>query len=598
MAEYSDRPTSRRLISLRPALAFLRPYVGRVALASVALVLTAGVTLAVGQGLKALVDAGFNGAALGDAMWFFGGLVVLLTIGTFVRFYLVSWVGERVSADIRLAVYQHLIGLDAVFFERNQAGEIQSRLTTDTTLLQTVIGSSVSIALRNVLMFFGGLVFMVASNPKLAAVVLVSVPLMIGPVMFFGRRVRTLSRDSQDTIANVGSYVNESLQQIKTVKAFGHEPVDVARFTERVEAAFSVARERISKRALLTAVVMLLVFGAVGGMLWVGGRDVIAGRITAGELTAFVFYAVVVAGSLGAISEVIGDLQRAAGAMERLMELLHAGSEVVTPAQPRALSKPVSGAIEVAGVDFSYPTRPDVQVLSNVTFTIAPGATVAIVGPSGAGKSTLFDLILRFYDPTGGQITLDGIPLQQLALVDLRQVMGLVPQQPVLFSGSLADNIRYGRPSATEEEIARVIAAAHLSEVIAELPDGADTQLGEFGVGLSGGQRQRVAIARPMLKDPKVLLLDEATSALDAQSEQTVQLALDALAAERTTIVIAHRLATVRDADLIVVLEQGRIVASGTHDALLTSSPLYANLAALQFGTPSPAEPLSAVSGS
>ena len=583
-----ERASSRDLGQLRPALRFLAPYRWAVVGASIALVLTASVTLSVGQGIRLLIDEGFSQGSpdvLIRSIGIFAVMVLLLAIGTFVRFYLVSWIGERVAADLRSAVFDRVVALHPGFFEANFASEIQSRITTDTTLLQNVIGSSVSIALRNLLMFVGGLILLFVTNPRLSLFVVVAAPLVIAPIILFGRKVRRLSRDTQDSIAHVGSYVSEALRQIKTVQAYNHEVEDRRRFGLHVEQAFDISVQRIRQRALLITLVMILVLAAIAGMLWVGGQDVLAGRTSAGELTAFIFYAFIVAGSVGAISEVVSDLQRAAGATERLLELLATDSALPESSDPVRLAEPVRGAIAVRDLVFAYETRADQPALDGVGFSVEPGETVALVGPSGAGKSTLFDLLLRFYDPQQGSILLDGVDLRQLALADLRRHLALVSQDPVLFSGTVAENIRYGRLDATEDEVRAAAAAAFASSFIEALPAGYDTDLGEGGVRLSGGQRQRVAIARAVLRDPRVLLLDEATSSLDAESEHMVQQALDRLSVGRTTLVIAHRLATVMGADRILVLDAGRIVAQGTHRGLIESDPLYARLAALQFGT-------------
>ncbi|MEQ8485971.1 MAG: ABC transporter transmembrane domain-containing protein [Pseudomonadales bacterium] len=581
-----DRPTSRSLGSLKPALGFVRPYLRQVVFASIALVITAGVTLSIGQGMRLVIDEGLGTGSsdvLVSSIGLFALLMVALTAGTFLRFYFVSWVGERVSADIRLAVFNHLIRLHPAFFETNQPTEIQSRITTDTTLLQTVIGSSVSIALRNALMFAGGLVLLFVTNAKLSLIVVASVPFVVAPVVLFGRRVRQLSRRSQDTLAEVGSYAGESLRHIKVVQSFNHEPEDERLFAGRVESAFAVAVHRIRQRAFLIALVMLLVMAAVATMLWVGGQDVITGSISAGELAAFIFYAFIVAGSVGAITEVYSDLQRAAGAMERLMELLASPSELPEPLRPRALPADARGRLEVAGVGFCYPTRRDRQVLDGVTFTVAPGEMVALVGPSGAGKTTLFDLVQRFYDPDDGAILLDGVDLRALSLRDVRQHVGYVPQEAVLFAGTVADNLRYGKPDASPAELQRALALAHADGFVAALPEGLATRIGEGGSGLSGGQKQRLAIARALLTRPRVLLLDEATSALDAQSEQDIRDSIDALKGQCSIVAIAHRLSTVRQANRILVLDGGRLVASGNHERLLADSELYARFARIQF---------------
>jgi ATP-binding cassette subfamily B protein len=581
-----DRDKSKNLKSLLPALRFLAPYKLQIVLAFVALTVTAGVTLSIGQGLRILIDQGFSSGSaeqLDNAIWIFAMLITLLSVGMFIRFFLVSWIGERFTADLRRAVYDHVVDLHPSFFESNHSGEIQTRITTDTTLLQTVIGSSVSIALRNSLMFLGGVIWLFISNPKLTAIVLSSVPVVIIPILFFGRRVRSLSRSSQDCIAEAGSYVGETLQNIKTVQAFNHQDIDKQMFGQRVDAALQVAIQRITQRSVLTTVVILLVFGAVIGMMWVGGHDVLAGRITGGELTAFVFYAVIVAGSVGAISEVMGDIQRAAGAMERLVELLGAENMIVAPANAQSLDEPLQGNLRIQGLQFCYPSRPDAPAISQLDLEVPPGSSLALVGPSGAGKSTLFDLLLRFYDAQAGQILLDGVDISCLDPKELRRHIAVVPQQSVLFTGNVWDNIRYGNPAASDDEVIEAAKAAYAHDFISQLPEAYDSDLGEAGTRLSGGQRQRIAIARAILKDPEILLLDEATSALDAESEHVVQQALAMLMKNRTTLVIAHRLATVIDVDRIAVLEQGRMIALGSHRELLNTSPLYARLAELQF---------------
>ncbi len=586
MDDVIDRPASRELGSLKPALAFLRPYLKQVALASVALVITAGVTLSIGQGMRLVIDRGLGEGSsdvLVHTIGVFAVLMLVLTAGTFMRFYYVSWVGERVSADIRTAVFNHIIRLHPGFFEENAPTEIQSRITTDTTVLQTVIGSSVSIALRNILMFLGGLVLLFVTNPKLSLVVIACVPFVVAPVILFGRRLRRLSRASQDTLADVGSYAGESLRHIKVVQAFNHQAVDERLFAGRVEHAFRVGIRRVRQRAWLVALVMLLVMGAIATMLWVGGNDVIAGRITAGELAAFIFYAFIVAGSVGAISEVYSELQRAAGATERLMELLHAPSALVEAVHPASFAPAGRGRLEVRELSFVYASRPAHAVLDSVSFTVEPGEMVAVVGPSGAGKSTLFDLIQRFYDPVGGAILLDGLDLRSLALADVRGQIGFVPQETALFAGTVADNVRYGLPDAAEDDVADALRLAHADGFVRALPDGLDTRIGEAGVGLSGGQRQRLAIARALLPKPRLLLLDEATSALDAQSEQHIRDSIGAMKGRCSILAIAHRLSTVRQADRILVLDGGRLVASGDHETLMRDSELYARFARIQF---------------
>ncbi len=578
--------SNKKLTRLLPALKFLRPYWGRITLALIALVFTAAVLLSIGQGVRLLIDQGFTtGSAeqLGKTLLGFGLLVVALAAGTFVRFYLVTWIGERVITDLRRAVFEHVVDLHPAFFETNLSGEIQGRITTDTTLLQTVIGSSVSVALRNIIVFFGGLILLLITNPKLTGMVMLAVPLTIGPILFFGRRVRSLSRTSQDRVADVGTYVGETLQNIKTVQAYNHQELDKEKFASHAERAFDVAVWRIRYRAVLITVVMVLLMGAIGGMLWVGGRDVMSGVITTGELAAFVFYAMLVAVSVAAISEVYGELQRAAGATERLMELLHAKSLIIDAGKMHFADTAVKGVLKINQLGFHYESRPKHKALDNICLEVPSGGHIAIVGPSGAGKSTLFDLILRFYDPQEGCIELDGIGIRDIPLQELRANIGIVPQSPALFTTTVSENIRYGRPDATDAEVQAAAKAAYADEFINRLPDGYDSFVGESGVRLSGGQRQRIAIARAVLKNPRVLLLDEATSALDAESEHVVQKALTQLMENRTTLVIAHRLATVIHADKIIVLEGGKIVDSGTHQALIQSNELYARLAKLQF---------------
>lgn len=574
---------------------FVRPYRLRLVIAIIALVATAGLTLSLGQGVKLMIDEGFSSQStlgLANALSVVGFIIFAMSIGAYFRFYMVSWLGERVVADVRKKLYSHLVSLPPSFFEDNLAGEIQSRVTTDTTLLQTVIGSSFSFALRNALTFIGGLSLMFISNIKLTLIVLLVVPFIIFPLIYFGRKVKKLSRDSQDKIASVGAWAGESLQHIKVVQAFTREDLVNEQFGQAAEGAFDVALKRIRQRAMLIALVMMLVMGSVAGMLFVGGSDVIAGELSAGDLAAFVFYAIMVAGSLAAVTEVYGEVQRAAGAAERIRELLATEAEIQSPKTEKAAnefsnlevpeqdSKPL---IEFKNTRYAYPSRPNIDAINKLNLAIQAGERIALVGPSGAGKSTLFDLLLRFRDPLNGDIEISGKSLLNWDLQDLRSQFALVPQQPVLFSANVWDNLKYGRPDATEEEVLAAAKAAHADEFIAELPEGYQSFLGEQGVKLSGGQKQRLAIARAILRDPKILLLDEATSALDAQSEHYVQQALNELMKGRTTFIIAHRLATVRHVDRIAVFDHGQLVDIGSHDELIESSDLYRRLAQLQF---------------
>ncbi|WP_237057528.1 ABC transporter transmembrane domain-containing protein [Microbulbifer sediminum] len=568
---------------------FMRPYKMVLVAAGVALVFTAGVTLSIGQGIRLLVDEGLvesSGAALRTAVLVLMALALLMAVGTYARHYLVSWLGERVVADLRTAVFDHIVTLHPSYFETNRSGEIMSRLTTDTTLLQHIIGTSFSMALRSALMFVGALVLLLFTNLKLSLMVLVGVPLVLLPIVLYGRRVRKLSRASQDSIADVGSYAGEIIQHIKTVQSYTRESDEKKAFAGEVETAFRVAKRRIRQRALLMAVVILLMFGAVSGLLWVGGNDMIAGRMSAGDLAAFVFYAMLMGSAVATISEVYGELQRATGATERLMDLLQVEAEIPASVggdekeEARAVAP---GRVAFEAVDFSYPSRPDQPAISELSLVVEEGKSLALVGPSGAGKSTLLELLQRFYDPQRGRITLDGVDIRELGTSSLRQQMAVVPQQPALFTADVWYNIRYGRPGATDEEVIAAAKAAHAHDFIQQLPEGYDSHLGEQGTRLSGGQKQRLAIARAILKDPKILLLDEATSALDAESEHHVQQALQELMKGRTTIIIAHRLATILHADRIAVLDRGQVVAQGKHLELIDKSPLYRRLAELQF---------------
>jgi ATP-binding cassette subfamily B protein len=565
---------------------YLRPYRGRTILALLSLLVAAGTVLAFGACLRALIDRGFAQGRpdiLNYALASLLAVAVVLAIASGARFYLVSWLGERVVGDLRRDLFDHVVRLGPAWFEIKRSGDVMSRISADAQLIEQVIGSSASVALRNTLMCLGGVVMLVVTNPKLAMWTLAVVPLTVVPIIVFGRQVKALSRESQARMGEMVSEGAETLDAVRTVQAFAQEDRATQRFGEATERAFVAATRRVSRRAIMTTLVIFIVFSAVGFLLWMGGHDVLTGRISAGDLSAFVFYAVLVASSGGAISETIGDLQRASGAAERLAELRAEVPSIAEPAHPRPLPKPVKGAVSFEEVSFRYPTRTDALALDRFDLAIVPGETVAIVGPSGAGKTTAFNLLLRFYDPEKGTIRLDGIDIRDLALGDLRRSLAVVPQDPTLFSTSVTENIRYGRPDASDAEVRAAADAASALGFIEALPHGFATDLGARGVRLSGGQRQRIAIARALLCDPAVLLLDEATSALDAESELAVQQALDRVMRNRTTLVIAHRLATVQKANRIVVLEHGRVVDVGTHAELVRRGGLYARLAELQF---------------
>jgi ATP-binding cassette subfamily B protein len=565
---------------------YLRPYRGRVALALLSLLVAAGTVLAFGACLRALIDRGFAQGrpdVLNYALASLLAVAVVLAIASGARFYLVSWLGERVVGDLRRDLFAHVVRLGPAWFEVKRSGDVMSRISADAQLIEQVIGSSASIALRNTLMCIGGVAMLVITNPKLALFVLAVVPIVVAPIVVFGRKVRALSREAQARMADMVSEGGETLDAVRTVQAFAQEDRAAKRFGEATERTFAAARQRIARRAVMTTLVIFIVFAAVGFLLWMGGHDVISGHISAGDLSAFVFYAVLVASSGGAISETIGDLQRAAGAAERLAELGAEPAAIIEAANPIALPKPIQGSVRFEEVSFRYPTRPDSLALDRFDLSITPGETVAIVGPSGAGKTTVFNLLLRFYDPESGTIRVDGVDIRNLCFADLRGALAIVPQEPVLFTTSVADNIRYGRPDAGDAEVRAAAEAASALSFIEALPQGFDTHLGARGVRLSGGQRQRIAIARALLCDPAILLLDEATSALDAESELAVQQALDRLMHKRTTLVIAHRLATVQKADRIVVIDHGRVVDIGRHADLVRRDGLYARLAELQF---------------
>lgn len=579
-----ERATSRRVASLRGLVPFLAPYRATVTAAGIALVLTAVVSLALPLAVRRVVDGFFEGAELLDAYFAAAlGIAALLALGTGARFYLVTRLGERVVADIRRTVFDRVLGLSPAFFERMMTGEVLSRITTDTTLIQSVIGSSVSIALRNALILLGGLVLLMLTSAKLTGLVLLIVPAIVVPIVVLGRRLRRLSRETQDWIAASSGNASEALLSVQAVQAFTHESQSRARFGEITEKSFDAAKRRVATRAVMTVIVIFLVFAGIVGVLWIGAKDVQAGLMTPGQLVQFVIYSVMVAGSVGALSEIWGELQRATGATERLVELLETVDSVADPAHPMPLLRPVRGEILFDDVQFRYPTRPDTSALDGVSLHVAPGETVALVGPSGAGKTTILQLLLRFYDPAAGRVLLDGVDLRQMLRDDFRRALALVPQDPVIFAASARENIRFGRPEATDAEVEEAARAAAAHEFITALPQGYDTEVGERGMMLSGGQKQRIAIARAILRDAPVLLLDEATSALDAESERAVQMAVDRLSRGRTVLVVAHRLATVKRADRIVVFDQGRIVATGTHDALVAEGGLYARLARLQF---------------
>src|SRR6476661_6225720 len=588
MASAATRPKGRSIKNLRMVWSFALRYPGHIVVAALALAIAAAATVAIPWGFKFVIDKGFGsgaGNAHSIAPWFrlLLGVVAVMAVATATRFYFVSWLGERTVADIRLAVHRNLLRLSPGFFEENRPAEITSRITVDTTIIEQVVGTTVSVALRNIVMGTACLVILLALSPKLAGMMLLGVPLVIGPIIILGRRVRSVSTSSQDRIADVGTVTSEVLGAMKIVQAFNQQGREASRFTDAVERVFATAKKRIMLRAIMTAMVIFLLFSAIVWVIWQGALDVATGRMSGGTIAAFVLYGGLLAGAFGALSEVYGDLLRAAGASERLAELLHAEPDIRAPAQPATMPDPGRGELTFENVTFRYPTRRETSALENFNLVVRARERLAVVGPSGAGKTTIFQLAERFYDPDSGRVLLDGVDLRDADPADIRQRIAMVPQDTVIFAASARDNLRYGNWDASEEELWQAARDANAEDFLRALPDGLDTYMGEGGARLSGGQRQRIAIARALLRDAPLLLLDEATSSLDAESERLVQGSLERLMADRTTIVIAHRLATVRAADRIIVMDQGRIVEEGNHDSLSAQNGLYARLARLQF---------------
>ena len=588
--EAKRRGKSKDLRPLRRLLPFLSSYKPQVVMAFIALLVASVATLVIPVAVRRVFDHGFTGENAGLVDQYFGvmlAVVALLAVGSAVRFYFVTWIGERVVADVRDALFRHLTLLTPSYYESQKTGEVISRLTADTTQIKSAFSSTASIALRNMVMLIGALVMMVYTSPKLSGLAALAIPLIVLPLVLYGRRVRSLSRLAQDTLADSAAFAQERLSAISTVQSNTQEAATMSAFAGATRTAFDAAAKRTLARGVLTFLIILVSLGAIVGLLWFGARDVMAGKLSGGTLSQFVLYAVFAASSLGQLSEVYGEVQLAAGASERISELLDEKPAIVSPANATPIPSPAQGLITFKGVSFQYPTRPGTDVLQKLSFVARPGEVVAIVGPSGAGKTTIFSLLQRFYDPQAGVVSIDDVPLTGADLTSLRSVIATVPQDPVIFSGSVNENIRFGRPGATMADVEAAAKAARADGFIRALPQGYDTPLGERGVTLSGGQRQRIAIARAILRNAPILLLDEATSALDAESEQMIQQALETVTQNRTTLVIAHRLATVRNADRILVLDKGKLVAQGTHSELVKKNELYARLAKLQFSGPS-----------